>query len=530
MALGKIRYGEACPALKELLERKGILDRTRDVATAALIACGGKEAVDKPISSQLYELAEKYYYQRESVAPDPNYATASVWYWKEGIGLEYKAVPREIFGDIYAMRLARKALKYDSAFYPAVSLWLAAKIKKEIDLPAGTTDPTTVPGEPSAQFYALAGSAKYMQDVLNRALEDGNPALALQAIEALSKTAGAQSLVEPVAGGVQPLVAAMGNHDREVRMLAALTLAGALPQKHFDGDDMVMFIINEALRLVGKKQALLVAADQSQRNMLKDALRTAKYEVIEQADADKAIAAAREVNGLDMIVLGELPSVTSTVERLRSDPVCAAAPIVIASSDERAQRLAKAEGHIVLISDKAKSSEAAEAIAQAEKMGQAGALPAEKSAEWAIRAADAIAMLGTTANPVFDISKALGGLCEALGDPRGEVRMAAARALASMPSPQAQAALADMAINPSEFAVNISLDEKSRIDFFKVLVESLRRFGNKLTEKQAQAVVQIVTNDKETMPLRLAAAEVMGAMNLPSDKIKSLIVDSPMAE
>lgn len=74
------------------------------------------------------------------------------------------------------MRLAQAALKYDPSFYPAVSLWLAAKMRQEIQ--GGPPETPAPEGEPGAKFYALAGSAKYLQDVLGRALRDKDSALA----------------------------------------------------------------------------------------------------------------------------------------------------------------------------------------------------------------------------------------------------------------------------------------------------------------------------------------------------------------
>ena len=122
------------------------------------------------------------------MTPDIRYATANVWYWVDGQGLSFKAVPREIFNDVYAMRCAAQTLKQDPNYYPAVSLWLAANFRKEADLPKGAKDPTVGETDMSAEFYALASSAKYLQDVLERGLLEQNSAVALGAIGALDKT------------------------------------------------------------------------------------------------------------------------------------------------------------------------------------------------------------------------------------------------------------------------------------------------------------------------------------------------------
>lgn len=514
-ALGRIRYADAAAALKEMLQRDDLVERTREVATTALVACGTQTAATTPVASLLYDQAEKYYYNRQSVPIDPNSPTANVWSWREGLGLEFQAVPKEVFGDIYAMRLAQAALRHDPTFYPAVSLWLAAKMRKEIR--GGPPDAAAPEGQPSARFYALAGSAKYLQDVLHRALRDDDPALALRAIEALAETAGAGSLVEPVSGGVQPLVEALSCRDRQVRLMAALALANALPKEHFKGDDRVVAVLNEALRQRGQRKALLINADSPQRNLLKDALRSAGYEVVDEPDLDKALLVGRETGGVDLVVLGAKPDPADFLVRMRTDPTLAALPAVVACTDERLRRLASEDSGIVLMQGEVDAASASEAIARAMQTASAGPQTPEQTASWAIRAADAIARLGTTGNVVFDISQTAAMLTSALEDSQVEVAMAAAKALASMPAPQAQQALAQRALTAT-------VDQQTRVALLKLLASSLRRFGNSLSDPQAEAIVALVTDGKQPQALREAAAGVLGAMNLPSEKIRALIV------
>ena len=517
--LGQIRYPDAAPFLKELLERKGVLDRTRQVATAAMISCAGKAAMEKPTASLFYELAEKYYNQQPSVAPDQRLGTANVWYWREGLGLDIRSVPRAIFCDVYAMRLARRALSHDGGFHPAVSLWLAARLRRDIDLPAGAADPTQEADAPTGRFYALAGSASYLQDVLGRALRDGNSALAIRAIDALSRTAGAASLVESSAAVGSPLVEALTNSDREVRFLAGLTLATALPAKRFAGDEKVIAVLNEALRQSAGKRALVIAADGDQRNLLKDAARTAGYDVMDQAEMTKALAVAREAAGLDVILLGKNPPPAAAIRALRSEMYLAAVPIVAASADAELPALAKSDGRVVITAESAGSAAVTAALVAAAKIVGVSAMDAPAAASWTIRAANAVALLGMTANPVYDLSRTRGALTAVLSDRNAEVMMSAAKALASMGGAGAQQALADA-------AMDAKTPEKTRIEVFKLLGASLRRFGCQLTDSHTQAVVSAVIDPKQPQSIRDAAAEVLGAMDLPSGQIKALILES----
>lgn len=253
IVLGQIGYPQAAPMLKALLEKPGLSQVTQAAVRSSLLATGGKEALTQSLAEMYYNLAEKYYRQDQSILPDPRFdANANVWYWKGDLGLDYKAVPRPIFCDVYAMRYARMALAADPKLSKAVVLWLAANFKKEAALPAGAKDATRGENQPGVQFYALASSAAYLQDVLARGLAEQSEPLIAGAIDALARTAGAASLTKPQAGGKQPLVEAMTYTDAKIRFMAALTLAMAMPQEKFGGSEAVMPILNDTITAATK--------------------------------------------------------------------------------------------------------------------------------------------------------------------------------------------------------------------------------------------------------------------------------------
>lgn len=509
--LGRMQNPVAAPALKGLIERKDIQESTRQVARAALLSCSREGMAQKSTAGLYYDLAQAYYDQNESLRPDPRNEMANVWYWKEGLGLTYVPVPRGIYDDVYAMRTAKEVLRHDPQFYPAVSLWIAADLKKEADLPSGAKDPTRGADQPSARFYALASSAGLLQEVLARALTDKNSAVAIGAIEALRSTAGAKSLVI-VSGGAQPLVQALSYPDREVRFLAALALAQAMPDETFTGADQVMPVLSEALRQAGKKVALLIASQTKQDNALKDALRAAGYELIENPDPVKALEAARASSGVDAVVLGSKPDLADVLALMRKDPAFVAVPVVTAA--ERMTDLAKADGKVVIVSPGALGTGLAAALEQAAKLATGRPVTSEQALAWALDAAKAIRQLGLRRNPVLNILRARPALLAALGDPRDEVKVAAAEALAVMNDAEAQRAIAKLGINDQG-------PEKVRIEAFGALSESLRTYGNLMTDELSRAVLGVVTATG-SQPLREAAAQALGAMNLPSDKITSL--------
>ena len=107
-------------------------------------------------------------------------------------------------------------------------------------------------------------------------------------------------------------------------------------------------------------------------------------------------------------------------------------------------------------------------------------------------------------------------LLSSLNDARPEIVKLGGQALGLLNDKDAQAGL-----------LATALDEKSsdevKISLFKSLATSARFFGNKLDGSQVQSLEKVVA-DAPNLDVRSAAAEARGAMNLPADQAKSLIV------
>lgn len=515
-ALGEIGYYFAAPRLKELTGRDDVLDRTREIARIALMSCAGREAVEKSAAELFYDLSQQYYYGAESLLPPDDTDTANVWYWRKGLGLVYKPVPREIFMEAYAMRMARLALQHDPEFFPAVSLWVAANLRKEAQLPEGASDATRGENQPAARYYALASGAGFLQDVLARALKDRDTAVALGAIRALSRTAGAKSLVRTVTGGVQPLVQALTYPDRNVRFLAAVTLARALPERRFSGSELVMPTLADALRQTGQPRALLVAADQDQANLLKNVLREQGYAVLEATDARAGLTEARATAGVDLVVVGTDPDAEEIVRLMRADPLLAGVCVIVADSADR--DLAETDERTVVIPAEPQPAELTDALTEAREKAMCRPLSDAEAADWAVKAANALRDLGLTATTVYNIARTREALIVALHSDTSSVRLAAGEALAVLASDESQQAVAARAVGPE-------IPDADRIELFKSLSASLRRHGNQLTDPQVRGVLDIVTGDG-AQDLREAAAQALGAMDLPSENVRALFLET----
>ncbi len=519
-ALGRIQYPHALGQLKELYDTTK-LPAIRRSAAAAMISCnGGNRNILKAAASDLYyDLALKYYYRKDSIMPDTRFNTANVWFYEGGL-LKYKPVPVEIFCDIYAMRMARNALRLDPNHGDAVSLWLASYLRRELDLPTGATDPMLPEEQADAADYIRAAGAKYAQEVIARGLKDQDSGLVIGTIKAMRDVAGAKNLVRTIRrGAAQPLVQAATVTDRRVRYLAAEVLALALPTENYNGSQVVMSVLSDAVRQTGVKRLLVVSVPGEAFNSVADALMKTGYQVVRQADPMLALGELRKVGGVDGVVVLESQKIIQTVRLLRQDPSLGNLPVVGLGSGVDQRKLAKTDKHVVLQGPGTKAEKVAKAVSEAERLAPGKPLSKEEARDWSVRAANAIRLLGLTGSTVYDISVARPGLIKALSDKRHDVRVAAARALAVMSdTAESQRAIADT-------ASDIKVANATRVAIYKALSESVRRNGNQLTERQSQAIVAVVTS-KSNKEVRQAAAQALGALSLSSDLVKPLIINA----
>ncbi|MFW6146086.1 MAG: HEAT repeat domain-containing protein [Planctomycetota bacterium] len=522
VALGQIGYAHAAPHLRERIADADELDRVKTAAKRALVAVtGNRQADEVPVADYYFDLARTYYRGAESILPDPRFRTANVWYWSD-LGVTYVEVPRAIFLDVYAMRLAREALLADKAYAPAVTLWLQANLRKEAHLPAGATDPTKGDTQLPAAAYAKAAGATYMQDVLAAALSASETPVVTGAIQALRRTAGASNLASaPV--GVTPLVAALTYPDRRVRLMAAETLANAMPDESFQGSDLVISGLIEALHQTGRKTALLIVPEANDLNRFKDWIRDGGYEVIDAADVGGALAKVEATAGVDMVVIDSRvasPGLGEAMAMIRKTPQLAVQPAVmlVAGADLiRARRIDERDDLAVLAEiDGLEAEGLLSAMASAE-VAAIGDEPIDEAEarRWVLRAASAVRLLGLSETKVFDLNRTREVLAANLDDESDEVKIACVRALAVLPSGPAQQAIAELAASDAA--------EPVRIAAYEAAAESVRILGRQLTDRQCRAVVEVVQST-QSAPIRDAASELLGALNLPSQQIKELIL------
>ncbi|MDD5135073.1 MAG: hypothetical protein PHP01_06665 [Phycisphaerae bacterium] len=136
---------------------------------------------------------------------------------------------------------------------------------------------------------------------------------------------------------------------------------------------------------------------------------------------------------------------------------------------------------------------------------------------YAIRSCDAMFRLAQTRNKVIDLSTALPSLISATADERNEIKIFAAQILAYLSSPDAQRAIADMALKEDN-------EIEVRIAAFDALSVSAKVNANILLDEQINQIYSIVQSTTADTELRSGAAAAFGSLNLPSRKVKDLIL------
>lgn len=152
------------------------------------------------------------------------------------------------------------------------------------------------------------------------------------------------------------------------------------------------------------------------------------------------------------------------------------------------------------------------------EMTKADTLGDELALEYAFRAIIAMKELAISNNAVVDLETANNSLVDVLNGNNDELRFIAAEILAMLKNPASQQAIAKLALS-------IDYNNETRITLFASLVESAKKNGQLLTEKQVDEIYVITSSADADSELRAAAAGAYGAFNLPSKRVKELILD-----
>jgi hypothetical protein len=517
--LGAIGYDAATPYLKRLAEATDRPASVRQAATAALARLGASQGTSA--ADAFYELSEKIYYGKTAIVADPQAPAAYVWFWSDDKGLTKQDVPPAIFAPVMAMRTSEYSLKLGQSRGDALSIWLAANYKREAALPQGATDTTRPEGFPSAHYFGVSAGAGHLYSTLDRALRDNDAGVALRAIKSLREIVGAASLPQDTAA---PLIAAMRFSDKLVRYEAAFVLASAMPAQEFSGAERVVPLLAEAVSQTGTGAVVVLAPRGGEGTELNKTIQTIKgagISVVGGATAQEAVNAASQLPSVDAILVSERVSPADVQQLLaltagngRLDRT----PRIFIVESGASPYVERAATDPLTSTARGSDAETIKAALEAART-KAGTLPltAEIATEYALKAATLLENLAGR-QTAYNLASAEPVLETVLNDARPEIVKAAGNVLATIESQRVQPALLAVATNEKS-------SDDVKIATFKSLAGNAKRFGDKLSAEEhatLEAAVEAGTN----LDVRAAAAEARGALNLPADQAKTLILKS----
>lgn len=536
-ALGEIGYPQALPYLGRLLATSDLPTDLAEVCVEAIDRIVGRRGfgADLAPAGQFVGLADQYYREAGSVRADPRLEWANVWRWDaDAQFLDHVTVSRDIFGPVMAMDCCNNALDLEPGSVPALSLWLAANIRREarlgFDVESGDPDERAAPDDsrpddfpfPRAIYFSRTAGPAYCQRVLARAVRDNDAEVALGAIAALRAVAGSSSLIGD-ASGQEPLVQALRFPNALVRIKAALALAESLPRSPFYGSETVVPTLAAAVLQTRGLGMVVVDPDESALNRLVEGLRAEGVRAVGHSSFYPALdRARRELDWVSGIVLaGESagPDVHDAIGVLEQDADLRNVPVILLSnpSDQmRMEALAATDDRITRLDA---AADAAAVVARLDEV--AGAVGSylddlDLALEMAVQAADALRLVAVDGRSALDPHRAEYALIRALevgGDET--LQAAAADALAGLATARPQQALAIAATDAGN-------TRSLRVAACAALAESAKRNGNLLDEPEVNALINIAI-DEADLTLRTAASQATGALNIVPDTASEVV-------
>lgn len=526
--LGEIGYAQAVPYLLAVASDEATTSSVRESAMTSVGRIGerlGRRFGDSPAAA-FVALGDQFYREHGSVAADARDPEANVWYWSNDIqGVERTAVPTRIFGAVMAMRCAERALQLDAGAADAIGLWLAANIRRESRLglnvesgdPAesGETDLTRTADLPRALYFTSAAGPRYAEMVLNRAIADRDPPVALGALAALQRVGGPRAVSDSSADGA--VSAALRFPDLVVRTRAALVIGNAAPVSPFHGAELVVPILASALTLTDRRNILVIDPDGERLRQTVEALRDADSNVVGESDVLTGLdRAVREFNSLSAILLSTRvtsPDARQSLLAIRERYLFTLTPVVLMAESEHAiwaEPLAESAPGVEFVVGAVDREALLARVASASGVVGMTPVDGDRAHELALLSAETLRRLALDRAGVFNVSDAERSAVAALDASQEDLQLAAIGLLATISSGGAQRAIAHIALAGSH-------TESLRTAAFAGLAESAKRFGSLLDGEQVDALLTF-SFEEANLRLRTAASHALGALNVASDK------------
>jgi len=531
-ALARLDYPQALPYLKQLAEDSHQMASVREAATKAIehiCQRNPKYRTDAGAGEMFYQLGRRYYYRDTVVSPavkasrlvgDIRAEKPNLWLWRDG-KLVNQPVPWEIYYELMAMRMTRRAIELDGRLHQALVLWLMADCKRELRLSDKVADPMHKADFPSCDYFFRSAGTGHCLSALQQSLADKDIAIALKALSALTDIAGGNDILEAI-GGAQPIANALNFRHQLIQLWSALALGWSAPDDVYPGVGRVIPLLAKALSGPEKPLAALVVPDQKKSSQIKSALEKLRFEVAAFTSYEKFQKGIEDrKTRIEAIVLDyglATPGTSQIVRQFGSDALLALVPTMVIAPTGREQEAKlrlKDAAQVAVMPGVPNDQMIRDKLGYLQRQLGRTVPGSEEIRRMAMLSAKALHRLAALNLKNYQVKRATQALIDAAKKNDWELAYECAQILTLLDGNDAQRGLADAGLGKSDVA--------QKIKMFALLRSSIRRWGSKLSDQQVKQFYQIVKTEPKGQ-LREAAAAVIGAVNLPPDQARQVIL------
>ena len=478
--------------------------------TLAKLITGSREKTDRlssiTASNELRHLA-KLLFQKPDLLPREENGSVVIWGWDEQLGtVASKSYAPPIAAMLISSRFARQSLALSPGQPEPQRQYLASLLGLEV-LQNGWDKPRTAdPG--TAMYLALTAGEETVSQVLADALEAGQPATAVAALDVLGQIGTREQLLG-LKGLKSPVLAALNSPDARTQFAAANAILRMEPKNTFPGATRVVAVLARALTDPGQSRALVIDADRERASTTAAFLVDAGYEGMVAVTGREGFEKAAHTAGVDVIVVHVNClrwDLTQTLANIRADSRTAAIPIVVYGPDATRVQVARLVARSSPATYVSESASADDFIHQFRPFAQGLKSPAMSAQERNQQQVAASFWLATLASArgtkVFDIAQAEKELSLVAESP--DAGLNAIIALGGLASRTAQQRL-------SAIALNAQLDAGLREAAAAQLGYHIQRFGLLLTKDEV-ATVHSGWVEAQVPSVKSALAGVIGTL------------------
>ncbi len=453
------------------------------------------ETMLPPAKEVLVDLADKYYRHQIRFAPGQ---PIRVWPWN---GKEISTKP-VVFSplqaeEFFGARYARQALDLDPTYKPAQSILLSLLLER---MYLGELDQSLTKPMPAKLQNLLATiDSELVMSVLEKALDDHQPAVALPLIQALGERGETRAARLNSGGAPRGLVRALYDTDRRVQFAAALAMLRLPGTPVPVAGSRVVEVCSRFVASSDQPKALALFVPEAQKVTLRKELKAAGLNTVVSDSLKEAFDQLRVSADFDAIFLyhavagKELPF---ALAQLRADPDQGGLPIfVIVEGDDKersVQRsLARYRNVFVLRAGELTAPEDLKsAVENGIKASQGAMLTQAERKMFSKVSLDILWRMARGEIRGYDLRPALDSLQTALRSP--DDALLALEILGTIPGPEIQNRIAGIALDPQR--------GKLRIPAAVELNRHVQKFGLMLTRNQLDNVKAAQkTADDETL-------------------------------